>query len=70
MSKHSIGWHEECIRNSRRFYEGETAKAKSSLKRAENALKYLEVAEAQLAEAKRRGLSGYDADRFMRKRAA
>jgi hypothetical protein len=64
--KHDLAWHEECLRNMRDNYAREAARVereKQELARREARIIALEC---QLAEAKRRGMNGFDPDRFLR----
>lgn len=70
MAKMPIEWHRQCLVNLLAHLLQERDKverAKASLERSESDFKR---ASDQLAEAERRGLDGYDADRFLVKRTA
>lgn len=68
--KFPISWHEECLKNSEdylRKMRAWTLKYVADYRRQREAVRQRR---AQLEEAKRRGLDGYDHERFMKKRGA
>lgn len=66
----SVAWHEERLANVRQTLERE----KEGLARLQSRIEQIEadvlLLNAQIAEAKRRGIAGFDADRFLKKRSA
>lgn len=73
--KRSIEWHEQCLMNYRRSLDDRLRRLTNMEKEYERGVAEYEVMAvaynqdaAKLAEAKRRGLDGYDSERFMKKR--
>ena len=68
--KQSIKWHEECLKNmlaSLARDDDEVSRLQSYADRLRDDCNVLEI---QIAEAKRRGMDGFDADRLLKRRAA
>lgn len=68
MSKQSLSWHKECLKNRIQYtskLKGQFYKAKDEF---ENALKIIDFYSNQYREAKARGMDSFDRDRFLVKR--
>ena len=66
--KLSIEWHEQCLENMRLNLDrtrGELTRVQDRVAREEQRVAFVE---RQLAEAKRRGLTEFDPERFLQKR--
>jgi hypothetical protein len=68
MTTQSLEWHRDCLKNAR----GTLARRKSELSRFEDHLRemeeQIEFEAMQLAEAERRGMDGYDNERFLKRK--
>ncbi|TXH43094.1 MAG: hypothetical protein E6Q97_34755 [Desulfurellales bacterium] len=62
--KHTIKWHEECLANSIRTNEGLRSEANRLLKMCEEADSWIEFYENQILQAKHRGVSEFDREKF------
>jgi len=63
--KQSIAWHEECLANMRSYYHRLNVEATAKRAEADRVCMLGDILMRQIAEAKRRGKDGFDADRFM-----
>lgn len=70
MAKLSIEWHENCLKNHAKTVEQYRITVEREIRRLEAAESDLKFHAEQIEEAKRRGLSAFDPDKFMRKKAA
>lgn len=64
--KDDILWHEECLKNSRTYWDALRKTATETIRRCEKADKEDSFYEAQIAEAKRRNMTKFDRDKLMR----
>lgn len=69
MTKQPLQWHEECLKKAKRFAAEAEQKALQARDLADRMTKDIEIREQQIAEAKKRGLSGFDQERFLVKRS-
>lgn len=69
MNVHSIAWHEKCLANCKTSLAGQKAQLAYITQRLSNSIASLEadiaLTERQIAEAKRRGKTSFDPDRFL-----
>jgi len=65
MSKMPMAWHEECLKNSHAYLTALERRAIEAQKDVDALRCRIEFEMAQFQEAERRGLDGYDSDRFM-----
>lgn len=68
--KFPISWHEECLKNAEYYLRQVRARALKCVADYRRQREEIRQQRAQLEEAKRRGLDGYDRERFMKKRGA
>jgi hypothetical protein len=68
VSKQPIAWHEECLNNQRHSYERRLVELDRLQGEVERFRIAVTIYEQQIAEAKRRGMEGFDRDRFMKSR--
>jgi hypothetical protein len=66
--KHPVPWHEECLVNMKNNLSDEQMRLKLHAQRVKTLADKVMFAERQIVEAKRRGLEGFDPDRFLVKR--
>ena len=64
MSKHPIAWHEECLANSRRYAYELFEEAQKKHCEYSRVLRQNEKYAQQITEAKRQGLTAFDAERM------
>ena len=64
--KRTIEWHEECLSNAEISLTYEAACLATYQRRYDQARERFEFRRTQIAEARRRGLDGFDADRFLK----
>lgn len=67
-TKRPISWHERCLENTKASLELKAHEAARIQKDLERLQRQASFYEAQIAEAVRRGLDGFDAERFMKER--
>lgn len=67
MMKIPISWHEECLENRERGLHDAEVGLMMQTKRVERLREDYEFSIKQLKEAKKKGLDGFDNDRFMKK---
>jgi ribosomal protein S21 len=67
--KMPLQWHEQCLRNMKSHAERATIDAERAAEYASKLKTEIEQRERQLAEARRRGIDSFDADRFTVKRS-
>ena len=65
-NKRPVAWHEICLNNMRSHYQSELRLAIAQQERAYRLSRAISHYEAQIAEAKRRGVDGFDSERFMK----
>lgn len=68
MSKFPIQWHEDCLRNWKHTLDKERERIERMQRNYEQQLTEWYCYEDQITEAKRRGVDGFDRDRFMKER--
>jgi hypothetical protein len=68
--KKPIAWHEECLGNMRNTLSRERITLDAIRSRIVELSDRVALLERQIAEAKRRGMDEFDADRLLRKRAS
>jgi len=66
--KQAIEWHAQCLKKHRYSVQSMRETVRREIEGLERAEKRLEEHEAQYAEAIRRGVKEYDADKFNKKR--
>ena len=65
-NKRPISWHEECLKNMRSNYQREFERARIQQEQADRLSRAIFHYEAQIAEAKKRCVDGFDSERFMK----
>jgi len=68
--KRDLGWHKKCWENSERSIRAARDNLARETIRLEAMQRDNDFRSAQITEAERRGLDGFDADKFMKKRTA
>lgn len=68
MSKMSIEWHEQCLRNQNTHLTHEEQVLQQQAERVARLRREFFSYEDQIAEAKRRGMDGFDRERLLVKR--
>lgn len=68
MAKMTMEWHEECLRNQKRGVEEDRQYALQAIKQYRRHRKDVQFREAQINAAKAKGMDGFDAERFGKKR--
>lgn len=63
-----IAWHELCLGNAKRTVAAERERAEAMLRSVARAEARLQFTENQITRAKEKGMDGFDADRFMKRR--
>ena len=64
MSKQSVAWHEECLRNATKSYERELARYEEERMRLEHTRVELAIYEYQIKRAKREAKDGFDREKY------
>ena len=62
--KEVIIWHEECLKNSKHYYEEQLKKLNNLKEEILKHKEWIEFAEYQLNEAKKEGKESFDAEKY------
>lgn len=68
MSKQSIKWHEDCLKNSQASWAADQKRTSAEVERLEKWRIENQLYEDQIQEAKRKGRDGFDREKFGKKR--